>query len=131
MPVKDLSLPVPGLTLGGDGLIVGFEHGKFFALGQVTLQYGNVAHGELTAAATKDGFSAAGWIELTIPGIEKATGKIWIGPDGTLSGSLEVSAEKSLPQFGVRSPHRIRLVLRLAQQACVISKVSRTSFRRI
>jgi hypothetical protein len=94
VPVKDLNLPVPGLTLGGDGLILGFEDREFFASGQITLQYGTVAKGELTASATKKGFTAAGKIELTIPGIDRATGKISIGPDGSLSGEIEVGADK-------------------------------------
>jgi hypothetical protein len=94
VPVKELNLPVPGLTLSGDGLILGFEDGEFYASGQVILQYGTFARGELNALATKKGFSASGKIDLTIPGIDKAGGKIWLDTEGKVGGEIEVGSSQ-------------------------------------
>jgi len=102
VPVKDLNLPIPGLTLSGDGLIIGFEDREFYASGQVILQYGTVASGEITASASKKGLTAAGKIDLTIPGIDKATGKVWLDAEGKVGGRIEVGADK-LKVPGVKS----------------------------
>ena len=88
IPVGQLSLPVPGLTLGGDGLTIGFERGGLFASGQVTLQYGTVARGELRVdASTRGGLTASGQIDLTIPGLDTARGRVAMDNRGRVSGS--------------------------------------------
>lgn len=106
VPVKDLNLPVPGLTLSGDGLIVGFENRAFFASGQVILQYSKIARGELTAMADKGGFSAKGVIDLMIPGLDKARGEVWLDTKGKVGGRITVSADK-LKVPGVKSANLV------------------------
>lgn len=106
VPVEQINLPVPGLTLGGEGFTVGFEDRKFFASGKLTLQYGTAAKGEISAQVTGGGFSASGKIDLTIPGLDKATGEVWIREDGKVGGRITVGADKlKLP--GVKSANLV------------------------
>jgi hypothetical protein len=94
VPIQQINLPIPGLTLSGEGLILGFERGELFASGQVVLQYSTIARGEIKALATKEGFTASGQIDLTIPGLDKATGKVWLDKEGEVGGRIDIGAEK-------------------------------------
>jgi hypothetical protein len=103
------ALPVPGLTIDPVTLEIKIEDGEFSATGGFDFKYGTMATGSLTASFNKAGdFEATGTLDLLIPGLDKAQGKVWI-QHGAFGGQLTVDT-KQLTFPGVKAGHLSVLV---------------------
>jgi hypothetical protein len=99
------ALPVPGLSIEEANLAINVSKGKFSATGGFAVKYSTIADGRVEAALNDRGFSALGTLNLHIPGLDQATGRVWVR-EGTLGGSIEIGADK-LKVPGVKSANLI------------------------
>ncbi len=99
------ALPVPGLSIEEANLAINVSKGKFSATGGFAVKYSTVADGRVEATLNDRGFSATGTLNLHIPGLDQATGRLWVR-EGTLGGSIEIGADK-LKFPGVKSANLV------------------------
>src|SRR5262249_28882701 len=97
--------PVPGLSIEEANLALNVSKGKFSATGGFAVKYSTIADGRVEATLNDRGFSATGTLNLHIPGLDQATGRLWVR-DGTLGGSIEIGADK-LKVPGVKSANLV------------------------
>jgi len=99
------ALPIPGLTIEEANLEIKVSQGKFSAMGGFAVKYSTIADGRVEASLTGQGFSATGTLNLHVPGLDQATGRVWIR-EGKLGGEVRLGADK-LKFPGVRSANLV------------------------
>jgi len=95
------ALPVPGLEITRTDLALTAAASKFDVTGGFALKYTTIADAAVTASFGNDGFEAAGDLNLHIPGLTEAKGRIWY-KQSKLAGKVTVGA-KQLKVPGVKS----------------------------
>ncbi len=96
------ALPIPGLEITETTLGLAFANKEFSVSGGFALKYSTIADGRVQARFGKNGFEATGDLELHIPGLTEAKGKIWYREE-KLGGQVKIGA-KQLKVPRVRNP---------------------------
>ena len=102
------ALPVPGLDITEASLGLAFVEKEFSAKGGFALKYTTIADGRVDAKFGAKGFEATGDINLHIPGLTEAKGKVWYR-EAKLGGKIEIGA-KQLKVPGVKSAKLVILI---------------------
>lgn len=95
------ALPIPGLEITETTLGLAFAGKEFSVSGGFALKYTTIADGRVQARFGKNGFEATGDLELHIPGLTEAKGKIWYREE-KLGGQVKIGA-KQLKVPGIKS----------------------------
>jgi hypothetical protein len=94
LPASRLQPPVPGLSLQGGSVTLGYENQTLSGgLEEVTLSYRDLGEATLNGTVSGDHLEGSGNFNLSLPGFSEATGRVGYNRSGQFYGDFALGAE--------------------------------------